>query len=252
VQARPPRFVHIETKELDMRSQSFVMWIALGLAGCVPPSQPTYPPAYAGSYQAAPQPGPAQADPAEPVYEAPPPTPARARKIKINGVALGSVETQTLARLEAAGGVVLPDGAYWYDAFSGAFGVWGQPAGAFIGAGHRLGPPVPARASNGTSGVFINGRQLQHGEVAFLSALIQYPWQPGRYFVDAQGNAGLEGGPVLVNLVAAAQTHQRASAGGGGSVHLHSGYGSNQSWFSSENGCKMFMDSKGNSISSGC
>jgi hypothetical protein len=37
---------------------------------------------------------------------------------------------------------------------------------------------------------------------------------PGRYWVDAQGNAGPEGGPALVNLVAVARARAAQGAGG--------------------------------------
>jgi len=188
-------------------------------------------------------------------YYANPPPPAEERDVEINGARLDARSAQTLARLESIGGVRLPDGRYWYDTVSGAFGEWGHPAAALIGAGHDLGPPLPANASSGTSGVYINGRRLQHAEVQVLSAMIRYPWQPGRYFVDAQGNAGLEGGPVLINLAAAAQAAyggNKSSGNSDGVTSWTTGFGSSRAYFHSEGGCRTFFTEKGDSISSGC
>ena len=53
------------------------------------------------------------------------------------------------------------------------------------------------------------------------------PVQPGRYWVDAQGNAGLEGGPVLVNLFQLASQLYRQNGGvgqnygNGGSAYMN-------------------------------
>src|SRR5512138_3600560 len=215
--------------------------ITIALIACVPPST--------GGYY-----GPGQT----PQYASTEPTsdPAQARAIAINHAPLGPSQGATLEQLEASAGVRLPDGEYWYDATSGAFGAWGQPLAVLIGPGLDLGPPVPADASHGDSGVFVNGRELQRSEVAYLVTLLDSPLQPGRYFIDSSGNAGVEGGPVLVNLVAAAQARTRsngaASGNAAGGKHIHAGSGSNQSWFDSDGKCKVFMTSKGDSIMSGC
>jgi hypothetical protein len=132
------------------------------------------------------------------------PAPTPARSISINGNALDAGEFATLAHLEAAAGTRLPDGKYWYDSVCGAFGAWGGPVVAIIPAGLKLGGPVPANASGGGTGLFTNGRELHVFDVLYLQHLLG-PIQPGRYFTDAFGNAGLEGGPVLVNLYVAAQ-----------------------------------------------
>jgi hypothetical protein len=232
-------------------------WIAfaLVLAACVPP-QGGASPDYPGYSAPAAEPGPtgdvqrtpaAEPGPAGDVQRAP----AAHRSITINGAALNPARAQTLAQLEAASHATLPDGAYWYDRMNGAFGVWGQPGAAVIPAGLDLGPPLPRNASNGRSGVFINNRELQPVEVQFLSQLVGVPWQPGRYFIDAQGNAGLEGGVVLVNLVQVAS--QRAQASGARrEVHSTTGYGDNQKWFYSDGKCRTFFTAKGDIISSGC
>ena len=56
--------------------------------------------------------------------------------------------------------------------------------------GHDFGT-LPAGASNGDTGVFINGRELPAAEVAFFAALVGQ-LQPGRYWMDAAGNWGRE------------------------------------------------------------
>src|SRR4051794_19005768 len=51
----------------------------------------------------------------------------------------------------------LQPGSYWYDSASGFWGYWGREVAGLLNQGHDFGP-LPANASNGNSGVFINGR----------------------------------------------------------------------------------------------
>lgn len=136
------------------------------------------------------------------------------RKVRFNKHLLGPAELETLERLERGVGR-LDDGAYWYDPRTGASGRWGGPTLAFLPAGLTLGGPVPADASGGgqgtLTGVFINGRELHPVDVAGLQQLIGQVW-PGRWWVDAQGNYGLENGPPLGNLAVLARAHR--SSGG--------------------------------------
>ena len=135
-----------------------------------------------------------------------------ARQVQINGHAL---DAATLSQLEAALGPV-PDGHYWYDTATGLWGTWGGPAQGLLQAGLSLGGPLPADASGGHTGVFINGRQLHATEIAFLS---QYgPVVPGRYWMNARFDVGWENGGVIGNLAAA----MRASSGGGSSFYRNS------------------------------
>jgi hypothetical protein len=110
-------------------------------------------------------------------------------------------------------------GRYWYDQATGAFGVEGGPTLGFVSAGLDLPGPLLADASGGgrgmLTGVFINGRELHPQDVAGLVASLGGVL-PGRYWVDAQGNFGNEGGPWLGNLWAMAR--QR---GGDGSISEH-------------------------------
>jgi hypothetical protein len=146
----------------------------------------------------------------------PPPAKSAAptRKVRFNKRLLGASELATLERLERGVGR-LDDGAYWYDPRTGASGRWGGPALAFLPPGLELGGPLPADASGGgqgtLTGVFVNGRELHPLDVLGLQQLIGQVW-PGRWWVDAQGNYGLEGGPPLGNLVLLARARQ--SSGG--------------------------------------
>lgn len=121
--------------------------------------------------------------------------PSTGDTVSINRVDLSA---ETLRDLGARYHVVIPPGRYWYDPYCGAWGLEGGPTLGFVLAGLPLGGPMPPDASGGGTAVFINGRELHPLDVAQLANLV--PIQPGRYWVDAQGNAGHEGGPALVNL----------------------------------------------------
>jgi hypothetical protein len=100
-------------------------------------------------------------------------------------------------------GRFIPDGAYWYDRVSGAWGVQGGPTLCLIRPNLIVGGPVRADASNGTTGVFVNDRELDTQDAATLGSLIDL--RPGRYWIDAHGDFGPEGGPRSGNLVALAR-----------------------------------------------
>lgn len=121
----------------------------------------------------------------------------RASPVIVNGVALSS---ETLMALQRIYPVPIQPGRYWYDAVSGAYGVDGGPVGGQMSPGLRLGGPLRADASRGTSRVFINGRQLTDGEKVYIEQACRTPVVPGRYWVNAHGLGGFEGGPVTFNL----------------------------------------------------
>jgi hypothetical protein len=162
------------------------------------------------------------------------------RAVNFNGHALDANGIATLAQLEAAYRTHLPDGAYWYDPMCGAFGAWGGPVLVILPAGLALGGPVPANASGRGTGIFVNGREIHAFDALYLQHLLG-PIKPGRYFTDAYGNAGLEGGPVLVNLLQAAQ--QR----GGFSSYKSNPYSGTSSSISSEG--VSFTNSTGKTVS---
>jgi hypothetical protein len=105
----------------------------------------------------------------------------------------------TLTLLEQTFQTRIPDGRYWYDQASGAWGQEGGPTMGFTVPRLPLGGMLPADISRGTTGVFINGRQLPLADLAGLQRLTG-PVMQGRYWLDDQGNAGFEGQPAIVNL----------------------------------------------------
>jgi hypothetical protein len=127
------------------------------------------------------------------------------RAVRVNKAILGQAELETLAQVEASYNTRLPDGDYWYDAKSGAFGRWGGPAEAVIPPGLQIGGPLSPDASGGGTGIYINGRELHPMDRDRLQVLLGGVVAAGRYWVDGQGNAGQEGGPAVVNLYAAAR-----------------------------------------------
>jgi hypothetical protein len=131
-----------------------------------------------------------------------------AARIVVNGQAL-SVET--VQQLQQVYPVVIPPGRYWYDAVSGAYGREGEPIAGQMMAGLALGGPLGANASRGTSGVFINGRQITGGEVAYIERLCQTAVVPGRYWIMASGVGGYEGGPAIFNLAQCPGVPQQSS-----------------------------------------
>ena len=135
---------------------------------------------------------------------------ADGRAVIINGQAL---DARTISALEMAYRVAIPNGYYWYDPASGLRGRAGGPSAGQIQAGLRLGGPLRESASNGNTGVIVNGRRLPWSELLQLQALVGYV-RPGRYRLDGYGNVGFEGGPALVNVIAAVQRSQSSGRGG--------------------------------------
>ena len=130
------------------------------------------------------------------------------RQFTFNGHAATPQDLQTLAQIERWYGRPAPEGDYWYDAKSGAAGAWAGPTLGFLPAGLALGGPLPANASGGgngqLTGVFVNGRELHPVDIQVLQRIYGQVYR-GRFWVDAQGNAGPEGGVAFVNLIALAK-----------------------------------------------
>jgi hypothetical protein len=136
-------------------------------------------------------------------------------EVAINGTVLSLEKVEALQQQYQT---KIPPGRFWYDAQSGAWGMQGGPTIGFIAAGLDLPGPMPADISAGGTGIFINGREIHPQDQMALYALLGATY-PGRYWLDAQGNLGIEGGTFLVNLISASQ--QQAGAKGG----LYSGMG---------------------------
>jgi hypothetical protein len=65
--------------------------------------------------------------------------------------------------------------------------------------------PAPAYAGPPHTHVFVNGQELTIDQKTQLDALVGIRLPAGRYWVDAHGNAGIEGQPARVNLYALAR-----------------------------------------------
>ncbi|MCE3002017.1 MAG: hypothetical protein LW860_04835 [Xanthomonadaceae bacterium] len=132
--------------------------------------------------------------------------------IIVNGTPMAGATRDALAQRF---GYTPRPGRYWYDVATGAWGLEGHGTAGFMMPGLALGGPLRADASNGRTGVFINGRELADSDVAGLWSL-GIPAQRGRWWVDAWGNAGPEGFPATFNVFAVARQAAASRGGGGG------------------------------------
>jgi len=139
--------------------------------------------------------------------------PAPAGDVIINGVKLTPKHEDEFVQRY---GIAPVPGTYWYDAKSGLWGLAGQQAAGFLYAGHDFGTLAP-NASNGRTSIFLNGREMPQSEVLVFSSLLGGMIQPGRYWLDEQGNYGYEGMPIAAgNLYLMAQAAASYGGGGGG------------------------------------
>lgn len=118
------------------------------------------------------------------------------RNIYVNGVRL---DLNTIRALEAHYNMRMQAGRYWYDKISGLWGFEGGPAMGQIMPALNIGGSLKPQASGGNTGIFMNGRELHPLEVQYLLTLFGRVI-PGRYWVNAQGLGGFEGGPPIFNL----------------------------------------------------
>jgi hypothetical protein len=118
------------------------------------------------------------------------------RKVFVNGVQLRDEE---IATLEEKYQSRIPDAFYWYDKMCGAWGMRGGRVLCTIEPDLKLGGDLAADASNGNSGIFINGRELNYLDVALLQRVVPMII-PGRWWLDVYGNFGGERGPMLGNI----------------------------------------------------
>lgn len=112
-------------------------------------------------------------------------------------------------------GAAPPPGRYWYDSRSGLYGYAGREAAGYIRPGHDYGT-LSERASNGNTGVFLNGREINLTEALFFQRVFGVVYR-GHFWLDgATGNLGVDGNPMpLANLVAAMQRAQGSGKDGG-------------------------------------
>jgi hypothetical protein len=154
-----------------------------------------------------------------------------------------------LRKLEAAYQTRAVPGRYWYDGKSGLYGYVGQPPLGQMAPNLPFGGKLSPRASAGDTGVFINGRELSRTEVAFLSRL--GPVVPGRYWLDAAGNVGIEGSPMpFANLFAAIQRAQPQRRNNGGSTYY--GNWKTGTYAGSSGGCSYVSTTSGSVMTGNC
>ncbi len=104
-------------------------------------------------------------------------------------------------------------GRYWYDSRSGAWGMEGHETVGFLMPGHNFGP-LAENASNGNTGVFVNGRQINMIEAVRIQQTFGAVY-PGHWWLDGRtGYYGLEGNPTPVGNIIAALRSQRSGRGG--------------------------------------
>ncbi|MBX7078079.1 MAG: hypothetical protein K1X88_02760 [Nannocystaceae bacterium] len=165
-------------------------------------------------------------------------TPAPAG-VRVNGRALAPAELVAMGADPSA----VPAGDYWYDARSGLWGLVGDGARGQIVPGLALGAMDPA-VSRGNTGVLINGREITGVELAMVQR-VAGAVAPGRYFLEADGRAGPEGGVAVVNLFGAAAGRQASYFGHSGAQGSGGGFydpATGDSYYS-------FRDASGNSYS---
>jgi len=141
--------------------------------------------------------------------------PAPAQQIRINRT---TISENQIRKIERDYRMRIPPGDYWYDRVSGGWGVEGGPTLGFTLPGLNLGGRLRADASRGDTGVFINGRELPMQDVLGLQQL-SVPVMRGRWWIDSNGNAGVEGNPAPVcNIFQFSRgkggAYQRSTAGG--------------------------------------
>ena len=91
-------------------------------------------------------------------------------------------------------------GRYWYDSISGAWGVEGWPPAGFVRPGYDFGP-IAEDASNGDTGVVINGREITRIEVVRLRQILGVVYR-GRWWLDGRTwKFGIEGNPMPVGTL---------------------------------------------------
>ncbi len=163
--------------------------------------------------------------------------------IIVNGKRLSEAQIQMLRdRLGIPSNAPISSGEYWYDNFSGLWGKRGGPTLGQIMPGLELGGPLRADASNGNTGVFINGREIHPLEFAYLQRLFGSV-NMGRYWLNAWGIGGYEGGPPIFDIRAAAAAV--GSAGGGyGGYTQRTPFGS----IGGDSNCSYYLHPSGSSV----
>ena len=120
-------------------------------------------------------------------------------RVIINGRELTRAQAIAIAKTD---GYAPVPGRYWYDRVSGAWGLEGREAAGFLLLGYDFGPLAP-NASNGNTGVFANGREINMVEAMRIQQTLGAVYR-GRWWLDVRATTGIEGNPTAMgNIVAA-------------------------------------------------
>lgn len=122
--------------------------------------------------------------------------PTIGKRVMINDYCLTAEEIQTLSK---DFGIQFYEGNFWYDANSGAWGYKAGPTAGYLADNLPIRYPLRSDASNGQTGIYVNGRQLPLQDLVDLQQAFPTIFQ-GYYWLDGLGNFGLIGGPFLGNL----------------------------------------------------
>ncbi|WP_440904343.1 hypothetical protein ACMZOO_16220 [Catenovulum sp. SX2] len=100
------------------------------------------------------------------------------------------LSAEQIEHIEMKLGYDIQAGHYWYDAESG---LWGLANQAAIGQTQKglVNNKVLTNASNGHSGVFINGRELCQQEAYFCQQHSKHKLAKGHYWLNEAGHLGL-------------------------------------------------------------
>jgi len=159
----------------------------------------------------------------------------------INGRKVSNAQIEAIiSKFGMSGQVTIPPGTYWYDDISGLWGMQGGPTLGQVWPGLDLGGPLQADASGGGTQVFINGRELHPKEVDYLRGLFGYVLA-GRYWLNAMGIGGYEGGPPLFNIYQAARNNPK---GGGYGYTRRTPFGST----GGDGNCSYYLHPSGSSV----
>jgi len=160
--------------------------------------------------------------------------------IIVNGTRLNPQQIQMLRQLLGVPvNASIPSGNYWYDNISGLWGNRGGPSLGQILPGLKLGSPLSSDASNGDTGVFINGREIHRQEFAYLQSLFGTV-NRGRYWLNGWGVGDYEGGPPQFDLRAAG----KSSGGGYGGYTRRTPFGS----VGGDSNCSYYLHPGGSSV----
>ncbi|KAI9110062.1 hypothetical protein K1719_019103 [Acacia pycnantha] len=125
------------------------------------------------------------------------------------------IPDRVIKKAEKLAGPIQP-GNYWYDIHAGFWGVMGGPClGIIMPSIKEFNYPLPENCSGGTTGVFVNGRELHQKDLDLLASR-GLPLERDRYIVDISGRVHDEDtGEELDSLGKLAPTVEKVKHGFG-------------------------------------